>query len=411
MTVTASDIAALDASDSLGHFRDEFVIRDGLIYLDGNSLGMLPKRTAARMNHAVTQEWGEGLITSWVGADWVNAPRRIGDKIGKLLGAETGEVIAGESTSINIFKALTAALSLQKGRNVLLTETTNFPTDNYMMQGLARFSDGALECREVAPDDVLEALDENVAVLLLTQVHYKTARVRDMAEVTRKAHETGALVVWDLSHSAGAIEVDLNGANADFAVGCGYKFLNGGPGAPAFLYAAKRHHNAQPVLSGWFGHARPFDFDGQFEAASGIDRHQCGTPPVLGMSALEEGIDLMLEADMAAIRAKSMALSELFIALVQKRCGEYGFEFICPRDPNERGSQVAFAHPNAYEMMQALKQREVIGDFRAPNIMRFGITPLYLSFAEIAEAVERLRAICEGREWDRPEYRERAAVT
>ena len=297
----------------MGHFRDEFVIRDGLIYLDGNSLGMLPKRTAARMNHAVTQEWGEGLITSWVGADWVNAPRRIGDKIGKLLGAEAGEVIAGESTSINIFKALTAALSLQKGRNVLLTETTNFPTDNYMMQGLARFSDGALECREVAPDDVLEALDENVAVLLLTQVHYKTARVRDMAEVTRKAHEAGALVVWDLSHSAGAIEVDLNGANADFAVGCGYKFLNGGPGAPAFLFAAKRHHHAQPVLSGWFGHARPFDFDGQFEAASGIDRFQCGTPPVLGMSALEEGVDLMLEADMAAIRAKSLALSELFV--------------------------------------------------------------------------------------------------
>lgn len=411
MILAKEDIAALDASDPLGHFRDEFVIRDGLIYLDGNSLGMLPKRTAARMNHAVTQEWAEGLITSWVGADWVNSPRRIGDKIAKLLGAEPGEVIAGESTSINIFKALTAALSVQKGRNVLLTETTNFPTDNYMMQGLACFSEGALECREVAPDDVLKALDENVAVLLLTQVHYKTARIRDMAEVTRKAHEAGALVVWDLSHSAGAIEVDLNGANADFAVGCGYKFLNGGPGAPAFLFAAKRHHHAQPVLSGWFGHARPFDFDGQFEAASGIDRFQCGTPPVLGMSALEEGVDLMLETDMAAVRAKSIALSEFFVELVQERCGEYGFEFICPRDPNERGSQVAFAHPNAYEMMQALKQREVIGDFRAPNIMRFGITPLYSSFADIADAVERLRIICEGREWDRPKYRERAAVT
>ncbi len=411
MSVRDNTIAQMDAADPLRSFREEFAIREGLIYLDGNSLGVLPKRTVARMNRAVTQEWGEGLITSWLGADWVNSPRRIGDKIGRLLGAAPGEVIAGESTSINIFKALTAAVSLQPGRNVLLTETSNFPTDNYMMQGLARFSDRALECREVAPDQVLDALDENVAVLLLTQVHYKTASIRDIAEVTRKAHEAGALVVWDLSHSAGAIEVGLNAANADFAVGCGYKFLNGGPGAPAFLFAASRHHNAQPVLSGWFGHARPFDFDGQFEAAPGIERFQCGTPPVLGMSALEEGIDLMLEADMAAIRAKSVALSELFVELVQERCGEFGFEFICPRNPDERGSQVAFAHPNAYEMMQALKARDVIGDFRAPNIMRFGITPLYLSFSDIAEAVERLRTICEDREWDRPEYRERAAVT
>jgi kynureninase len=404
-------IARLDAEDPLRHFRDEFEIREGLVYLDGNSLGMLPKRTLARMNRTVTEEWGQGLITSWLGADWVNSPRRIGDKIGKLLGAKPGEVIAGESTSINIFKALTAALSLQKGRNVLLSETTNFPTDNYMMQGLSRFSGGALECREVAPDDVLDALDESVAVLLLTQVHYKTARIRDMAEVTRRAHEAGALVVWDLSHSAGAIEVDLTGANADFAVGCGYKFLNGGPGAPAYLFAAERHHSAEPVLSGWFGHARPFDFDGQFEAAQGIDRFQCGTPPVLGMSALEEGVDLILEADIAALRRKSIALSELFVELVEKRCGEFGFEFACPVNSAERGSQVAFAHPHAYEMMQALKARDVIGDFRAPNIMRFGLTPLYLSFADIAEAVERLRTIYLKREWDRPEYRERAAVT
>ncbi|MEP0190389.1 MAG: kynureninase [Erythrobacter sp.] len=411
MTTRGEKITQMDAADQLRSFRDEFAIREGLIYLDGNSLGVLPNRTVARMHRAVTQEWGEGLITSWLGADWVNSPRRIGDKIGKLLGALPGEVIAGESTSINIFKALTAALSLQDGRHVLLTETTNFPTDNYMMQGLARFSGGGLETREVAPEDVLNAIDDSVAVLMLTQVHYKTARIRDMAKVTRKAHEAGALVVWDLSHSAGAIEVDLNGANADFAVGCGYKFLNGGPGAPAFLFAAKRHHNAQPVLSGWFGHARPFDFDEQFEAAPGIERFQCGTPPVLGMSALEEGVELLLEADMAAIRAKSIALSELFVELIQERCGEFGFEFICPRNGAERGSQVAFAHPHAYEIMQALKAREVIGDFRAPNIMRFGITPLYLSFADIAEAVERLRTICVEREWDRPEFRERAAVT
>ena len=411
MTITSEHVAEMDAADPLAHFREEFSIREGLVYLDGNSLGVLPKRTVARMNRVVSEEWAQGLITSWLEADWVNSPSRIGDKIGKLLGAAPGEVIAGESTSINIFKALTAALSLQKERKVLLTETTNFPTDNYMMQGLARFSDGALECREVDPAGVLDALDENVAVLLLTQVHYKTARIRDMAEVTARAHEQGVRVVWDLSHSAGAIEGELNGAKADFAVGCGYKFLNGGPGAPAFLFAAKRHHGAEPVLSGWFGHARPFDFDGQFEPAQGIDRFQCGTPPVLGMSALEEGVDLMLEADMHAIRQKSIALSELFVELTEERCGEFNFELICPKNSEERGSQVAFAHPEGYAMMQALKRREVIGDFRAPNIMRFGITPLYLSFADIAEAVERLRLICEHREWDREEYRTRAAVT
>ena len=411
MTITADDIAQMDAADPLARFRDEFSIRDGLIYLDGNSLGVLPKRTMARMNRAVSEEWAEGLITSWLGADWVNSPSRIGDKIARLLGAEPGEIIAGESTSINIFKALTAALSLQKGRSVLLTETTNFPTDNYMMQGLARFSGGALECREVAPEDVVDALDEDVAVLLLTQVHYKTALIRDMADVTRRAHEAGVLVVWDLSHSAGAIHVDLNDANADFAVGCGYKFLNGGPGAPAFLFAAKRHHHADPVLSGWFGHAVPFDFTEEFEPAQGINRFQCGTPPVLGLSALEEGVDIMLEADMAKVREKSKAMTELFRTLVEERCGEFAFEFICPRDADQRGSQVAFAHPQAYEMMQALKASEVIGDFRAPNIMRFGVTPLYLSFADIAEAVDRLRAICETRGWDREEYRTRAAVT
>lgn len=411
MSITAAQIAAMDAADKLARFREEFSIREGLIYLDGNSLGVLPRRTTKRMTRAVEQEWGEGLISSWLGADWVNSPRRIGDKIARLIGAEPGEVIAGESTSINIFKALTAALSLNEGRKVLLTETGNFPTDNYIMQGLAQFSGGALECKEVAPDGILDALDETVGVLLLTQVHYKTAKIRDMAEVTRRAHDAGALVVWDLSHSAGAIEVDLNGAHADFAVGCGYKFLNGGPGAPAYLFAAKRHHKARPVLSGWFGHARPFDFDGQFEPASGIDRFQCGTPPVLGMSALEEGVDLMLEGDMASIRKKSLALSDLFIQLIEERCGAFGFECICPSNSEERGSQVAFAHPRAYEMMQALKAREVIGDFRAPDIMRFGLTPLYLSFADIAEAVDRLRSICDTRAWDREEYRTRAAVT
>ena len=405
------DIARMDAEDPLRHFRDEFVLREGLVYLDGNSLGPLPKATKPRLDEAIQGEWGEGLITSWNAADWVNSPRRIGDKIARIVGAKPGEVIAADSTSVNIFKALTAALSLRQGRKVLLTEQTNFPTDSYMMQGLARFSGGALECRAVAPEDVLDNLDGDVAVLLLTQGHYKTGAMRDMAEVTARAHEAGALVVWDLSHSAGAIEVDLNAANADFAVGCGYKYLNGGPGAPAFLFAAERHHDAQPVLSGWFGHARPFAFEEQYDAASGIERFLCGTPPVLGMVALEVGVDLMLRADMAELRCKSVALGDLFIQLMEERCGEFGFELISPRESALRGSQVAYAHPNSYEMMQALIARDVIGDFRAPDVMRFGLTPLYLRYADVAEAVERLRAICLSREWDRPEYRTRAAVT
>lgn len=411
MNAPMPNIEKLDAEDPLHELREEFSLEDGLIYLDGNSLGALPKVTLERLQSTVSKEWGEGLITSWLGADWVNAPRRIGDKIAQLLGAEPGEVIAADSTSVNIFKALTAALSLRPERKVMLTELTNFPTDSYMMQGLAKFSGGTIEHRAVAPEEVLTELNEDTAVLLLTQVHYKTGLIRDMAEVTRRAHEVGALVIWDLSHSAGAIPVDLNAAKADFAVGCGYKFLNGGPGAPAYIFAAKHHHHAQPVLSGWFGHARPFDFEEEYDAASGIERFLCGTPGILGMNALECGVDLMLRADMQAIRRKSISLAELFIERMESRCGEFGFELVSPRDSALRASQVAYAHPEGYAMLQALKARNVIGDFRAPDIMRFGLTPLYLSHADIVEAVERLRAVCKNREWDTPEFRTRAAVT
>lgn len=411
MTNLSGRIAELDATDPLRNFRDEFALREGLVYLDGNSLGALPKATLARMDATVRGEWGNGLITSWVEAGWVDAPRRIGDKIARLIGAAPGEVVAADSTSVNVFKALSAALSLQAGRRVLLTETTNFPTDGYIMQGLARFGGAQVECVAVEPDAVLDRLDTDVAVLLLTQVHYKTGRIRDMEAMTRRAHAVGALVVWDLSHSAGAIEVDLNGAGADFAVGCGYKFLNGGPGAPAYLFAARRYHAAQPVLSGWFGHARPFAFEEDYTAADGIERFLCGTPPVLGMAALECGIDLMLRADMGEVRRKSVALGQLFVDRMSTRCGEFGFELASPVDPVMRGSQVAYAHPEGYAMMQALKARDVIGDFRAPDIMRFGLTPLYLRYADVVEAVERLRAICLAREWDRPEYRTRAVVT
>lgn len=412
MTTSRDDAIAFDVNDPLGAFRDEFQLRDGLIYLDGNSLGVAPRATADRLASAVAQEWGEGLIASWLGADWVNAPRRIGDKIGALLGAQAGETVAADSTSVNIFKALTAACSLRSDRSVILSEATNFPTDVYMMQGIEAFSGGRIRAEAVDPDAVLDRLDDSVAVLLLTQVHYKSGRIRDMAEVTRRAHAAGAIVVWDLSHSAGAIEVNLNAANADFAVGCGYKFLNGGPGAPAFIFAATRHQQAAvPVLSGWFGHASPFLFEEDYRPAAGIERFLCGTPSVLGLTALECGIDIWSRADMRTARAKSIRLGELLIERMAARCGEFGFGLLSPSDPTVRGSQVAYTHPNAYEIVQALKGHEVVGDFRAPDVLRFGLTPLYLRYVDVFDAVERLRDICLARAWDRPEYRERAAVT
>ena len=411
MNAQFAEVAALDARDPLRELRDLFQLRDGLIYLDGNSLGAAPRAAGACVAEAVNNQWGEGLITAWLGAEWSTAPQRIGDKIASILGAGPGEIVATDSTSVNIFKALTAALSLRPDRSVILSEATNFPTDVYMMQGIAAFSGGRLKAVTVDPDAVLDRLDDDVAVLLLTQVHYKSGLVRDMAEVTRRAHAKGVLVVWDLSHSAGAIPVDLNRANADFAVGCGYKFLNGGPGAPAFIFVAKRHQAAAPVLSGWFGHASPFAFEEDYRTAGGITRFLCGTPQVLGLAALECGVDLMRRVDMAELRRKSLALGDLFTERMEQRCGTFGFELVSPRDPALRGSQIAYAHPQAYEIVQALKERDVIGDFRAPDILRFGLTPLYLRFADIAEAVGRLREICLTRAWDKPEYRIRAAVT
>lgn len=405
-------LESLDRGDPLASFREMFQLSEGLIYLDGNSLGALPRRTLARLQQTVAEEWGEGLITSWLGADWMAAPRRVGDKIARLLGAEPGEVIVADSTSVNLFKAMTAALSLRPDRSVILSETGNFPTDLYMMQGIAAFSGGRVRAEAVAGDRVLERLGEDVAVLLLTQVHYKTGAVRDMAEVTRRAHEAGALVVWDLSHSAGAIPVDLNGAGADFAVGCGYKFLNGGPGAPAYIFVAERHQAAAlPVLSGWFGHAAPFAFEDGYRPAEGIERFLCGTPPVLGITALECGVDLMAEADMAAVRAKSLQLGRVFMDLMDTHCGAYGFTLVSPREDARRGSHVSYAHPQGYGIMQALKERGVIGDFRDPDVLRFGLTPLYLRHVDMLQAVLKIRDVCETRAWDDPRWAVRAAVT
>ena len=349
MTDFRARAAALDAADPLAHWRDAFVLRDGLVYLDCNSLGALPRATAAHLAETVARAWGDGLITSWVDADWIGAPRRIGDKIGAIIGANPGEVIAVDSTSINIFKALTAALSLRPDRSVILTETGNFPSDLYLVQGPARLT--GVRVVAVSPEALSDHINAGVAAVLLTQVHYKIGAVHDMAALTARAQAHGALTIWDLSHSAGAIDVDLNAANADFAVGCGYKFLNGGPGAPGYLFAAARHHQAVPALSGWFGHARPFAFENDYDPAPGIERFQCGTPPILGLAALEIGVDLMAQVDPVAREAKLRGLAALLIDAMAALCADHGFVLAGPRNAASRGSHVSFVHPHGYAMM------------------------------------------------------------
>jgi kynureninase len=409
---TLEDVRALDAADPLRHFRDRFDLPEGVIYLDGNSLGAMPKTAPDRMADVVGREWGRDLIRSWTANHWMDAPRRLGAKTARLIGAQPHEVAVVDSTSINIYKALSACLQLRPERNVLLTEAGNFPTDAYMMQGIAAASNGRVEARLVPADRIVEALDETVAALLITETHYKTGRLHDMRAITQAAHARGVLVIWDLCHSAGALPVDLNGCKADFAVGCGYKYLNGGPGAPSFIFVAERHQNhITPVLSGWLGHARPFEFSDRYEPAPGIDRFRCSSPSILGLAALECGLDIHLDADMGEIRRKSVALCELFIEQVEARVGGNGFSLASPRDSARRGSQVAFRHEQGYAIVQALIARGVIGDFRDPDILRFGFTPLYVSYEDVWRAAEVLETVMKNGEWRDERYAVRAAVT
>ncbi len=409
---TRAAIAELDASDPLAPFRDRFELPDGVIYLDGNSLGALPKTAQQRIATVIAQEWGNGLVRSWNTAGWIDMPRLLGDKIGRLIGAKPGEVIVADSTSINLFKVLAAALKLKAKRRIIISEPDNFPTDLYMAQGMADLLGGGHELVLLPARELLNEIDTRVAAVMLTHVNYRTGAMHDMAAITMRAHEHGALMIWDLSHSAGAVPVDLNGANADFAIGCGYKYLNGGPGAPAFVYVAKRLQAkfSQP-LSGWMGHARPFAFDWRYEPARGIARYLCGTQPVLSMAALECGVDLMLEADMALIRAKSLKMVELFIELVAQQCDDPLLELATPFIPSHHGSQVSFRHPEGYAIMQALIARGVIGDFRAPDIIRFGLTPLYLRYQDVWDGVGVLADILKHRRWDAPKFKRRAKVT
>ena len=409
---TREDFQKLDHHDPLACFREEFYIPQGVIYMDGNSLGAMPKAVARRVGEVTEREWGHDLIKSWNTADWFNAPRRIGDKIAKIIGADLGEVVATDSTSINLFKALAAALMINSDRSIIVMEGSNFPTDNYIAQGLIEFLGRQHQIRFVEKDDVMDALDNRVAVVSLTDVHYKTGHRLDMDAITARAHQHGALTVWDLCHSAGAVPVDLNGANADFAVGCGYKYLNGGPGAPAFLFVAKRHqdHVKQP-LTGWWSHNAPFDFTRDYENAEGISRMLCGTQPIISLCALEVGVDIMARADLYKIREKSKKMGDLFIALAEQKCAEYSFDIASPRHADTRGSQVSLTHQYGYAIMQALIGRGVIGDFRAPDILRFGFTPLYLRYVDVWDAVDILADIMVNEIWQDPKYQTRAAVT
>jgi kynureninase len=410
--LTRAALRARDAADPLAGHRARFHLPAGVVYLDGNSLGALPKATARRIREVVEVEWGERLIRSWNTSGWIDLPTRIGDKIARLIGAAPGEVIVSDSTSINVFKALSAALALNPDRRTILSQRDNFPTDLYMAQGLIQQLGGRHQLKLVEGEDVARHITRDVAVVMLTHVNYRTGRIHDIASLTAAAHAQGALVLWDLCHTAGALPVNLNEMGADFAVGCGYKYLNGGPGAPAFIFVARRHQPrfSQP-LSGWLGHADPFAFDPTYRPAEGVGRYVCGTPPVLSMAALECGVDGMLEAGINAVRAKSVELTELFLTLVEARCRGHGLELISPREAACRGSQVSFRHPEGYAIMQALAARGVIGDFRAPDVMRFGFTPLYLRHVDVWDAVSRMRAVLRGREWDAAAYKERQKVT
>jgi kynureninase len=409
--MTLEAIQALDRSDPLAAKREEFVIPQGLVYLDGNSLGMLPRAVPGHLEKVVKQQWGHDLIRSWNLHGWVDLPLQVGARIAALIGAEADEVVAADSTSVNLFKVLLAALRLRPNRRVIVSDIDNFPTDLYIAQGVSKLLNG-FELRFVKKDQIEAALDQETAVLMLTEVDYRTGYLYDMARLTRQAHQQGALVIWDLAHTAGALPVYLNRHGVDFAVGCGYKYLNGGPGAPAFVFVAKRHQKATfPALSGWMGHQAPFAFAPEYVAAEDIRRLMVGTPSVLAMSALDAGLEVFASIDMEVVRQKSLQLTDLFIELMEPLAARYGFELVTPTLHARRGSQVSYRHPQGYPVMQALISQGVVGDFRAPDIVRFGFAPLYLRFVDVWHAVNRLEQVMRQELWKDPSFGQRAKVT
>ncbi|MER5439484.1 kynureninase [Streptomyces sp. NPDC002790] len=413
MTTTRALCEQYDAADPLASLREEFVLPEGVNYLDGNSLGALPRAARTRVGEMVDVEWGQGLIRSWNTAGWFDKPAVLGDRLAPLIGAGPGEVVVCDSTSINLFKVFSAALGMRPDRKVVVSEAGSFPTDLYMMEGATGLLDG-YQRRLVGADapTLEEALDENVAVVVLSHVDYRTGQLHDMASVTELAHSHGALVIWDLCHSVGALPVRLGESGADFAVGCTYKYLNGGPGSPAFVYVPQRHQEvARQPLTGWHGHADPFAFTTDYQPATGIKRFQCSTPQLLSYAPLEASLDIWERVDLEQLRGKSLAMTDLFIDLVEQECGEFGLEVVTPRDADARGSQVALRHTDGYPVMQALIDRGVIGDFRAPDLLRFGFTPLYLRFVDVWDAVQFLREVLTTEAWREDRYALRSKVT
>jgi kynureninase len=407
--MTLDEARALDLTDPLHEARERFILPDGVIYLDGNSLGALPKATSPHLFDVVERQWGEDLITSWNKHGWIDWPQRIAAKLAPIVGARPSELLIADSTSVCLFKLLASAIAARPGRRTILTQKRNFPTDLYAAQGLADML--GLKVKAVPAEDVADAIGEDVAVVTLTHVDYRTGTFHDMASINARAHEAGALTVWDLSHSAGAMNLDLSGSGCDLAVGCGYKYLNGGPGAPAFIFVAE-HLQAElrPPLQGWMGHADPFAFDDDYRPAADIRRFLTGTPSILALAALETGLDTFHGSAIGEIEAKSRRLTQLFIDGVEKRCRER-LRLVSPREPKRRGSHVSFAHPDGYVVMQALIARGIVGDFRSPDLMRFGFAPLYNGYEDAWRAADELARLLQTRDWDQPRFRERQRVT
>jgi kynureninase len=413
-TLKLEDLKNLDQQDPLSEYREAFNLPKNTIYFDGNSLGPVPKTTLNHLNNTINEEWGSDLINSWNKADWINLPQTLGNKIAPLLGAKAGEVIVVDSTSINLFKVLTSALRLNENRKKILSESTNFPSDLYILEGLNRISNNQYECVLIEDDDndIEKYIDSSTAVVMLSHIDYKTGRISDMKKITDYAHNKGALVVWDLSHSVGVMPMDLHNIGVDFAVGCTYKHLNGGPGAPGFLYVRNDliEKVTQP-LSGWLGHSDPFAFDREYKPANNINKFICGTPSILAYKAVESGLNVFEGISMEQVREKSIQLSEVFIELINQECDEFEFKLFSPNDSNLRGSQISYMHENAYPIMQSLISRGVIGDYREPNILRFGISPLYMRYEDVWNAIMHLKKIMQSNEWDSSNFMVRNYVT
>jgi kynureninase len=410
VTSDSPDVSQLDSSDPLRGCADQFVL-DDCIYLDGNSLGRLPRCVPDRVRAVAESEWGADLIGGWLKHDWISLPSRVGRCIARLIGAAADEVVVGNSTSVNLFNVAASALGLTSRRKIV-TDEANFPTDLYVLEGLQRLLGSNLVIERVPASELLQAVDERTALIVLSHVDYRTAAMYDMGHVTAEAHRRGAMILWDLSHSAGAVPLDLNACQADFAVGCTYKYLNGGPGSPAFTFVASRWHGEiAPVISGWQGHKAPFAFNCSYVPADGISRMLVGAPEVLGLSSLEASLSVFTSVSLEALRRKSVQLSELFIQELQNRCARYGFRVVSPRDPSKRGSHVAVSHEHGYEIMQALIERRIVGDFREPNLMRFAFAPLYQRFRDVMICIEALDEIMATGSWLADRFRARRLIT